>query len=76
MTDWCSEPSGPYRITVRGARETVLETRNEVVDVLHAMSVEQRTAATVESGWRHESGEYVYDAMARECLPSDGRGKV
>ena len=34
MSDFCDDPSGPFRITLRGARDTVLDTRGEVFAVL------------------------------------------
>lgn len=71
MDDWMTEPSGPYRVCPPDGTETTLTTRAELWERLAAMTETERKATMVDCpymlsprGWRYETGQYVYEALA------------
>ncbi|HEY7030758.1 MAG TPA: hypothetical protein VH482_05505 [Thermomicrobiales bacterium] len=67
IDDFCDGPAGPFRLTLRGARATVVGTRADVLAILEVMTDEDRQHVLVESGLGTEDGAYVYDALRTQC---------
>ena len=62
-----TESSGPYVLRFKdGSRRTVVDTRQEVFDILDAMQPDERHRIRVTVDWREDDGDYVHTILLPE----------